>query len=96
MPAPIADWHGSVLFGRLVQRLNPTHPLVDLNVHNIWALLAVRRGLTLDNPAEGRTLLRRSNRLLDSDRISPQSRQELTSIVYSLRADGVTGTGTGR
>ncbi|MBO4165149.1 helix-turn-helix domain-containing protein [Micromonospora antibiotica] len=96
MPAPLADWRGSVLLRHLVQRLDPTHPFVDLNVHNIWALLAVRRGLTLDNPAEGRALLRRSTRLLDSDRISPQSRQELTSIVYSLRADGVTGTGTGR
>lgn len=96
MPAPLADWHGSVLFRHLVQRLDPTHPFVDLNVHNIWALLAVRRGLTLDNPAEGRALLNRSTQILDSDRISPQSRQELTSIVYSLRADGVTGTGTGR
>ncbi|MEV4710320.1 helix-turn-helix transcriptional regulator [Micromonospora sp. NPDC049374] len=95
MPAPLADWHGSVLFRHLVQRLDLTHPFVDLNVHNIWALLAVRRRLTLDNPAESRALLKRSTRILDSDHISPQSRQELTSIVYSLRADGVTGTGTG-
>ncbi|MEU1757202.1 helix-turn-helix transcriptional regulator [Micromonospora matsumotoense] len=96
MPAPLADWHGLVLFRHLAQRFDPTHPFVDLNVHNIWALLVVRRGLTLDNPAESRMLLERSTRLLDSDRISAQSRQELTSIVYSLRADGVTGTGTGR
>ncbi|RIV39763.1 helix-turn-helix domain-containing protein [Micromonospora radicis] len=96
MPAPLADWHGSVLFRHLVQRLDPTHPFVDLNVHNLWALLAVRRGLTLGNPAESRALLKRSIRILDSDHVSPQSRQELTSIVYSLRADGVTGTGTGR
>ncbi|MFI7550846.1 helix-turn-helix domain-containing protein [Micromonospora sediminimaris] len=96
MPAPLADWHGSVLFRHLVQRLDPTHPFVDLNVHNIWALLAVRRRLTLDNHAESRALLKRSTRILDSDHISPQSRQELISIVYSLRADGVTGTGTGR
>lgn len=96
MPAPLADWHGSVLFRHLVQRLNPTHPFIDLNIHNIWALLAVRRGLTLGNPAEGRTLLDRSIRILDSDRICPQSRQELAAIVYSLRADGITGTGTDR
>ncbi|WFE64779.1 helix-turn-helix transcriptional regulator [Micromonospora sp. WMMD714] len=96
MPGSLADWHGSVLFRHLVQRLDATHAFIDLNVHNTWALLAVRRGLTLDNPSEGRALLKRSTRLLDSDRISAQSRQELTSIVYSLRADGVTGTGTGR
>lgn len=96
MPEAFADWHGSVLLRHLVQRLDPGHPFVDLNIHNVWALLAARRGLALDNPAATRTLLDRSVPLLDSDRISAQSRQELTSIVYSLRADGLTGTGTGR
>lgn len=96
MPAPLADWHGSVLLRHLVQRLNPTHPFIDLNIHNIWALLAVRRGLTLDNPAQGRMLLERGTRILDSDHTCPQSRQELTSIVYSLRADGIKSTGTDR
>ncbi|GHJ55650.1 helix-turn-helix domain-containing protein [Micromonospora chersina] len=96
MPGTLADWHGSVLLRHLVQRLEPGHPFVDLNIHNVWALLAARRGLALDNPAATRALLDRSVPLLDSDRISAQSRQELTSIVYSLRADGLTGTGTGR
>ncbi|MCX5066580.1 helix-turn-helix domain-containing protein [Micromonospora lupini] len=96
MPDALVDWHGSVLLRHLVHRLEPGHPFIDLNIHNIWALLAARRGLALDNPAATRALLDRSVPLLDSDRISAQSRQELTSIVYSLRADGHTGTGTGR
>lgn len=96
MPEALADWHGSILLRHLVHRLEPGHPFVDLNIHNVWALLAARRGLALDNPAATRVLLDRSVPLLDSDRISAQSRQELTSIVYSLRADGLTGTGTGR
>ncbi len=96
MPGTLADWHGSILLRHLVQRLTPAHPFVDLNIHNVWALLAARRGLTLDHPAVTRALLDRSGPLLDSGRISAQSRQELTSIVYSLRADGLTGTGTGR
>ncbi|MBM0206341.1 helix-turn-helix transcriptional regulator [Micromonospora sp. STR1s_5] len=96
MPQALADWHGSILLQHLVHRLEPGHPFVDLNIHNVWALLAARRGLALDNPAATRALLDRSVPLLDSDRISAQSRQELTSIVYSLRADGLTGTGTGR
>ncbi|RAO27936.1 hypothetical protein PSN13_05824 [Micromonospora saelicesensis] len=96
MPEALADWHGSILLRHLVHRLEPEHPFVDLNIHNVWALLAARRGLALDNPAATRTLLDRGVPLLDSDRISAQSRQELTSIVYSLRADGLTGTGTGR
>jgi hypothetical protein len=32
--------------------------------------------------------------LLDSGDISQQSKRELASIVYSLRTDGLTGTGT--
>ncbi|SCG50217.1 hypothetical protein GA0074704_2462 [Micromonospora siamensis] len=96
MPGPLIDWHGSVLLRHLVGRLDPAHPFVDLNIHNVWALLAARRSLVLDNPNQGRELLDRTIELLDSDRISAQSRQELTSIVYSLRADGLTGTGTGR
>ncbi|RKN20917.1 XRE family transcriptional regulator [Micromonospora musae] len=96
MPGALACWHGSILLRHLVERLNPGHPFVDLNIHNVWALLAARRGLTLDNPTASQALLNRGIRLLDSDRISAQSRQELTSIVYRLRADGLTGTGTGR
>ncbi|MEU5721945.1 helix-turn-helix transcriptional regulator [Micromonospora sp. NPDC047738] len=96
MPATLRDWRGFLLFRHLVQRLEPGHPFVDLNIHNLWALLTVRRGLALDDPGAGRALVDRSATLLDSDRISAQSRRELTSIVYSLRADGLTGTGTGR
>ncbi|MEU0548695.1 helix-turn-helix transcriptional regulator [Micromonospora sp. NPDC005979] len=96
MPQPLADWHGSTLLRHLVHRLEPAHPFVDLNIHNIWALLMARRGIALHNPAATRALLDRSVPLLDGDRISAQSRQELTSIVYRLRADGLTGTGTGR
>jgi hypothetical protein len=42
----------------------------------------------------GRALLDRSATLLDSNDISEQSKRELASIVYSLRTDGLTGTGT--
>ncbi|MFE9694477.1 helix-turn-helix transcriptional regulator [Micromonospora sp. NPDC005806] len=96
MPAALTDWRGSLLFRHLVERLAVGHPFVDLNIHNLWALLAARRGLALDDPGTGRALVDRSTTLLDSGRISAQSRQELTSIVYSLRADGFIGTGTGR
>ncbi|MEO3781477.1 helix-turn-helix transcriptional regulator [Micromonospora sp. B11E3] len=96
MPAPLSDWRGSRLLRHLVQRLDASHPFVDLNIHNVWALLAARRGLALDEPDTGRTLLGRCTALLDSGGVSAQSRHELTSIVYSLRTDGLTGTGTGK
>ncbi|MER7996335.1 helix-turn-helix domain-containing protein [Micromonospora chalcea] len=96
MPAALGDWRGVVLFRHLVERLTIGHPFVDLNVHNLWALLMARRGLTHDDLATGQVLADRCATLLDSDQLSTQSRQELTSILYSLRADGVIGTGTGR
>ncbi|MGN9805795.1 helix-turn-helix domain-containing protein [Micromonospora sp. L32] len=96
MAAVHPDWRGSLLFRHLVERLEAGHPFVDLNIHNVWSLLTARRGLALDDPGTGQALVDRSTALLDCDRVSAQSRQELTSIVYSLRADGLTGTGTGR
>ncbi|MFG1888719.1 helix-turn-helix domain-containing protein [Micromonospora sp. NPDC049051] len=96
MPMSLTDWRGSRLLRHLVRRLDADHPCVDLNIHNLWALLTARRGLALDNPETGRALVERSTLLLDSDRVSPQSRRDLTSIVYSLRTDGLSGTGMGR
>ncbi|MET8121305.1 helix-turn-helix transcriptional regulator [Micromonospora sp. NPDC005189] len=96
MPAALSDWRGSRLLRHLVERLDDGHPFADLNIHNTWSLLTARRRLTLDDATVGRTLVDRSTALLDGDSISEQSRRELTSIVYSLRTDGITGTGTGR
>ncbi|WP_433132142.1 transcriptional regulator [Micromonospora sp. CA-240977] len=96
MPVALSDWRGSRLLRHLVERLDDSRAFVDLNIHNTWALLTARRQLALDHPAVGRSLIERSTALLDGDSISEQSRRELTSIVYSLRTDGLTGTGTGR
>ncbi|OZV76749.1 transcriptional regulator [Micromonospora echinospora] len=96
MPTTITDWRGTRLLRHLVERLDADHPFVDLNIHNLWALLTARRGLVHDHPTTGQTLADRAVAILDGDRISAQSRQELTSIVYSLRTEGITGTGTGR
>ncbi|WP_405097017.1 helix-turn-helix domain-containing protein [Micromonospora sp. NBC_01412] len=96
MPATIDDWRGTRLLRHLVERLDADHPFIDLNIHNLWALLTARRGLVHDHPATGQALANRAVAVLDSDQISVQSRQELTSIVYSLRTEGITGTGTGR
>ncbi|MBO4208200.1 helix-turn-helix domain-containing protein [Micromonospora echinofusca] len=92
MPTTI-DWRGTRLLRHLVERLNTDHPFIDLNIHNLWALLAARRGLVHDDPTTGHALADRATTILDSDRISAQSRQELTSIVYSLRTEGITSTG---
>jgi hypothetical protein len=93
MTAEISTWRGTRLLRHLVHRLDDTHPFIDLNVHSIWALLAARRGIAHDDVMTGRALLDRSAMLLDSTAISEQSKRELASIVYSLRTDGLIGTG---
>ncbi len=93
MTAETSTWRGAHLLRHLVDRLDDTHPFVDLNVHSVWALLTARRGLVHDDPATSQSLLARSIRLLDGADISAQSTRELTSIVYSLRTDGLRGTG---
>jgi hypothetical protein len=93
MTAELPTWRGTRLLRHLVERLDDTHPFVDLNIHSVWALLAARQGIAHDNLTTGRQLLGNSVKLLDSTRVSPQSRRELASIVYSLRTGGLTGTG---
>jgi hypothetical protein len=94
MTADGPNWRGTRLLHHLVHRLDDAHPFIDLNVHSVWALLAARRGIAHDDVTTGRALLDRSATLLDSNDISEQSKRELASIVYSLRTDGLTGTGT--
>lgn len=94
MTDPDHGWRGTQVLRHLVERLHPGHPFLDLNIHNLWALLAARRGLVHDAPSLGNDLLNRGERLLDEACCSAQSRQELTSIIYGLRMDGLTPGGT--
>ncbi|WP_327006431.1 hypothetical protein OHA72_03595 [Dactylosporangium sp. NBC_01737] len=89
------SWRGGRLLRHLVERLEADHPFVDLNVHSLWALLTARQRLAHDEPHLGTDLLRRAVDVLDADAVSPQSRRELTSILYGLRMSGVREPGTG-
>jgi hypothetical protein len=73
--------------------MRPEQPFLPLNIHTTWALLAARRGLIHDDRVLARRLSERSQQLLDEgDALLPvQARAELTSILYGLRLDGVTG-----
>lgn len=83
-------WRGADLLTHIVERLAPEHGFLDLNIHTLWSLLLSRRGVVHDDPAVSRLLYRRGCDLLDqADVISDQSRQELSNILYGLRADGV-------
>ncbi len=84
------QWHGAPLLRHLVERMTSDHKFIDLNVHTVWALLAVRRGLLADDRRLGADLYGRSEQLLAEGNVSKQSRQELTSVIYGLRMDGMT------
>lgn len=80
----------------IVDQLDSEHAFIDLNVHTIWALLQIRRGLAHDYPEITTALMARAGQLLDEGAISDQSRRELTSVLYGLRMDGFTGREGGR
>ncbi|MDQ1644914.1 MAG: hypothetical protein QOJ50_1098 [Cryptosporangiaceae bacterium] len=90
MTDPNSGWRGAKLLRHIVDRLTPGHGFLDLNVHTLWSLLLERRAVIHDDPATSRTLARRGAQLLDQpDVISPQSSTELTSVLYGLRAEGI-------
>lgn len=82
-------WRGDRLLRHLTGRLNSDHDLIDLNIHSLWALLTIRPNLALDDRELGSCLLDRTARLLDAPVLSPQSRRELMSVTYGLRASGL-------
>ncbi|OKI25567.1 helix-turn-helix transcriptional regulator [Streptomyces sp. CB03911] len=83
--APAQSWDAVALLRGLTDRLKPGIGAIDLNVHSVWALLALRRGLLAADPDLSRNLQARVTALLDSNEISAQARQELVSVHYGLR-----------
>nr|BFF27801.1 hypothetical protein GCM10025732_57660 [Glycomyces mayteni] len=77
-------WHGTRMYVHLVERLHADHPLVDLNIHNLWLLLRSQRGLLVDDPDTTRMLAEHLEPLADSGRVSDLSREELGSIGEAL------------
>ncbi|MER5642073.1 helix-turn-helix domain-containing protein [Kitasatospora sp. NPDC002227] len=82
---PAQSWDALALLRGLTDRLKPGLAAVDLNIHSVWALLALRGGLLAADPILNRTLQEQVTVLLDSDGISAQARRELTSVHYGLR-----------
>ncbi|MBN1172537.1 MAG: transcriptional regulator [Micromonosporaceae bacterium] len=94
MTNPRLPWRGTLLLRHLVDRLRPGHPFLDLNIHNVWLLLAVRPGILTDDPALSRDLLTASENVLDSVGHSRQSHTELTCVHYGVRMDAPPQRGT--
>jgi transcriptional regulator with XRE-family HTH domain len=76
-------WSGGRLLNHLVARLDPRHGYIDLYVHTLWALLAVRPDLLRRGvPA---ALRERLPVMLDGREVSASARRELNSILYAIR-----------
>ncbi|MBH1935855.1 helix-turn-helix transcriptional regulator [Streptomyces sp. AV19] len=78
-------WDASSLLRRLVDRLDPSLACVDLNVHSVWSLLALRPSALAVDTDLARNLQQRVARLLDSRSVSQQARRELDAVHYGLR-----------
>lgn len=77
-------WPGDKLLAHLAQGLSPHHGFVDLNIHSLWSLLAVRPHL-LKSGAATHALRERLPVMLDSRELSVRARRELESIKYAIR-----------
>lgn len=83
---PHGVWDGLSLLRRLADRLDPDLGCVDLNIHSVWALIALRKGLLHADAELNTDLAKRIEHLLGGDTVSRQSRRELESVHYVLRA----------
>ncbi|WP_371635955.1 transcriptional regulator [Streptomyces zaomyceticus] len=81
---PPGSWAGPKLLDHLVRGLTPNHGFFDLNVHSLWALLAIRPSL-LRTSSAGRALRQQLPVMLDSRELSRRARRELEGIRYAIR-----------
>jgi transcriptional regulator with XRE-family HTH domain len=81
----LGPWHGAKLMQHLVQGLTPKHGFFGLNVHTLWALLAVRPQLVRHGSTAGNALRDRLPVLLDDQGLSARTRRELEGIRYAIR-----------
>jgi hypothetical protein len=78
------SWPGDKLLTHLAEGLAVHHGYVDLNIHSVWALLAIRPNL-LRSGVAARALRDRLPVMLDSRELSASGRRELENIQYAIR-----------
>ncbi|GAA0989543.1 hypothetical protein GCM10009551_046640 [Nocardiopsis tropica] len=77
----VGPWGGHRLYRHLLDRLAPEHGNLDLYVHTMWALIAVKPHL-LRNPEP---LAEQVGLLLDGGGVSAVARRDLDGIRYAIR-----------
>lgn len=79
------SWHGRRLLQHVADRLDPTFGYLELYIHTLWALIAVRPHLLRDGSVDRALLRERVEILLDGREISAQADRELSDVRYALR-----------
>lgn len=81
----LTGWDAVTLLRLLSQGLQEAPGYTDLYAHSLWALLTARPWLPQAAPALADVLAERSALILDSGRLSPRSRRELSTVHDVLR-----------
>lgn len=82
-----AVWTGTRLFDHLVDRLDAAAAQIDLNARTLWTLVLARPAVVqLQSTAARRSSRDRLEHALAHPELDPNTRQELVSVAYALRA----------
>lgn len=84
MAGGLGRWSEAVLLGRLLEKLTPNEPTVDLYVHSVWSLVQARPWVLEADHDLTSTLGAGVAALLDAPEMSRETRGKLDNLRYGI------------
>lgn len=84
MAGGLGRWSGAALLGRLLERLTPEEPTVDLYVHSVWSLVLARPWVLEADHGLRTALQGRVDVLLDAPEMPRETRGKLDNLRYGI------------